>query len=265
MEQNVKFIDYYEVLNVWPTADADAIKKSYFKLAKLHHPDIAGEAGSGKGEVDFKLINEAFAVLSDPTQRREFDEKLKRRSPTGSTADRREADKRSAHLSYEQARAAMRQNRYDKAAVLLKAAIKYDDSNPAYHSWYGFALGVLRTQLHEARDACKKALEMEFYNADYHANLGFVYMQAGLASTAMESFDEALKWDPDHPVALRYVKNSKNPNAMATPNGKPKRGGLMGLFRRGGETPAEKPTRAGAAKARKHGAAGSARSSRRSK
>jgi curved DNA-binding protein CbpA len=239
MEQNVKFIDYYEVLGVWPTADPDAIKKAYFKLAKLHHPDVAGDT-ENKGGIDFKLINEAFSVLSDATQRREFDEKLKRRTGTGTVAERREADKRSAHLSYEQARAAMRQNRYDKAAVLLKAAIKYDDSNPAYHSWYGFTLGVLRTQLHEARDACKKALEMEFYNADYHANLGFVYMQAGLASTAMESFEEALKWDPEHPVALRYLKDGKNPRALAGLTDRAKSGGLLGLFRRGGK-PEGKP------------------------
>jgi curved DNA-binding protein CbpA len=242
MEQNTKFIDYYEVLNVWPTADADAIKKSYFKLAKLHHPDVAGES-TGKGGVDFKLINEAFAVLSDPVQRREFDERLKRKTGSGSIAERREADKRSAHLSYEQARAAMRQNRYDKAVVLLKAAIKYDDSNPAYHSWYGFSLGVLKTQLHEARDACKKALEMEFYNADYHANLGFVYMQAGLTKTALESFEEALKWDPDHPVALRYARNAKNPGSVPQGNTKPKTGGgLFGMFRK---APAEeKPAKA---------------------
>jgi curved DNA-binding protein CbpA len=239
MEQNVKFIDYYEVLGVWPTADTDTIKKAYFKLAKLHHPDVVGEA-AGKEGVDFKLINEAFAILSDAAQRREFDERLKRKTG-GTQAERREADKRSAQLSYDQARAAMRQNRYDKAAVLLKAAIKFDDSNPAYHSWYGFSLGVLRTQLHEARDACKKALEMEFYNADYHANLGFVYMQAGLAKTAMECFEEALKWDPEHPVASRYLKNGKD--GKLVPAGGKAKGGLLGIFRRGdaGAKPSQAP------------------------
>jgi curved DNA-binding protein CbpA len=147
MEQNVKFIDYYEVLGVWPAADTDAIKKAYFKLAKLHHPDVVGEEATG--DIDFKLINEAFAILSDPLARREFDDRLKKnKSANGTPSERKEADKRSAQLSYDQARAAMRQNRYDKAAVLLKAAIKFDESNPAYHSWYGFSLGVLRTQLH---------------------------------------------------------------------------------------------------------------------
>ena len=260
MEQGTKFIDYYDVLGVWPTADSDAIKKAYFKLAKIYHPDIAGES-TGKAGVDFKLINEAFGVLSDPVQRREFDEKLKKRSGGGSVSERREADKRSAHLSYEQARAAMRQSRYDKAAVLLKAAIKYDDSNPAYHSWYGFVLGVLKTQLHEARDECKKALEMEFYNADYHANLGFVYLQAGLTSTAMESFEEALKWDPDHPVALRYQKNGKNTRGGTNNSVKPREssgGGFFGLFRRPKaiERPsrsAEKARRAAQARSKQRG------------
>lgn len=209
MDTKEKFVDYYEVLGVWPTADADTIKKAYFKLARMHHPDVVGKTGGDAGDddetsVDFKLINEAFSVLSDEVKRSQFDQKLKKKTGGGEVTQRKEADRRSAQLAFEQAKTAMKHNRYDKAVVLLKSAVKYDDSNPSYHSWYGFSLGVLKTHLHEARDACKKALEMEFYNADYHANLGFVYYQAGLTSTADECFDEALKWDPDHHVALKY-------------------------------------------------------------
>jgi len=205
MDRKTSFVDYYETLGVWPTADSDAIKKAYFKLAKLHHPDIAGKTPVDTG-VDFKLINEAFHTLSDPARRREYDEKLKKHKGGGGEVppERREADKRSAQLAFEQARTAMKANRYDKAVVLLKSAIGYDDSNPAYHSAYGYALGTLKTHLHEARDSCKRALETEFYNADYHANLGYVYHQAGLSSTADESFAEALKWDPEHALALKY-------------------------------------------------------------
>lgn len=213
MDTKELFVDFYEVLGVWPTADANAIKKAYFKLARMHHPDVVGKSGSENVSdaslVDFKLINEAFSVLSNDIKRRAFDEKLKQKTGGGGATDRHEADKRSAQLAFEQAKTAMKHNRYDKAVVLLKSAVKYDDSNPSYHSWYGFSLGVLKTHLHEARDACKRALEMEFYNADYHANLGFVYHQAGLTSTADESFDEALKWDPDHHVALKYHSGQK--------------------------------------------------------
>jgi curved DNA-binding protein CbpA len=225
MDTKDQFIDYYEVLGVWPTADGDAIKKAYFKLAKLHHPDIAAknETPESSGGVDFKLINEAFSVLSDTVKRREFDQKLKKK--TGTVSERKDADRRSAQLAFEQAKTAMKHNRYDKAVVLLKSAIKYDNTNPAYHSWYGFSLGVLKTHLHEARDACKRALELEFYNADFHANLGFVYYQAGLTSTADESFEEALKWDPENAVALKYHSASSGKKSGGS-NGK----GLGGLF-----------------------------------
>lgn len=205
---NEQFVDYYQVLRIWPTASDEAIKKAYFNLAKLYHPDVVSKGGKGKDEsVDFKLINEAYAVLSDPAKRRLHDEVLKTqgRKAQGTT---RESDKRSAQLAYEQARTAMRHNRYDKAVVLLKSAIKYDRTNPAYYSWFGFALAALNTRLHDARDACKKALEMEFYNADYHANLGFVYFQAGLKSTAIGCFREALKWDPEHRLARKYLQDT---------------------------------------------------------
>ena len=64
---------------------------------------------------------------------------------------------------------------------------------------------MLNTRLHEARDACRKAIQMEYYNADYHANLGFVYIKAGLKQVAIKHFKEAIKWDPDNPIANKYL------------------------------------------------------------
>jgi len=246
MDTKELFVDYYEVLGVWPTADSNAIKKAYFKLARMHHPDVVGKGGtetpSTPGSIDFKLINEAFSILSNDVKRREFDQKLKQKTGGGAVTDRQEADKRSAQLAFEQAKTAMKHNRYDKAVVLLKSAVKYDDSNPSYHSWYGFSLGVLKTHLHEARDACKRALEMEFYNADYHANLGFVYHQAGLTSTADESFDEALKWDPDHHVALKYHSSHKSTDSANGEGLASKISSFFGLSKKE-EKPKKKPAR----------------------
>ena len=126
-QKKAKFIDFYEVLRVWPTSSENAIKKAYFSLAKLYHPDVVGkETGEEKDDsVDFKLVNEAYAVLSDPAKRREFDELLRqKRASKAEQAAKPAADRRSAHLAYEQARTAMKHNRFDKAAVLLKSAIK---------------------------------------------------------------------------------------------------------------------------------------------
>src|SRR6516162_1532245 len=64
--------DYYKALNVSKTASADEIKKSYRKLARKYHPDA--NKGDAKAEERFEEISEANSVLSDPKQRKEYDD-----------------------------------------------------------------------------------------------------------------------------------------------------------------------------------------------
>jgi len=63
--------DYYEVLGVKKGASVDEIKKAYRKLAVKYHPDK--NQGDKQAEERFKEINEAYAVLSDPKKKEEFD------------------------------------------------------------------------------------------------------------------------------------------------------------------------------------------------
>ncbi|AAS51593.1 ADL327Wp [Eremothecium gossypii ATCC 10895] len=68
----------YEVLGLVKTGvDARQLKKRYHELAKLYHPDTAGAAQQGLGEHErlrrFKLVNEAYALLSDASRRRMYD------------------------------------------------------------------------------------------------------------------------------------------------------------------------------------------------
>eukprot|EP00429_Kryptoperidinium_foliaceum_P096368 CAMPEP_0176249864 /NCGR_PEP_ID=MMETSP0121_2-20121125/34191_1 /TAXON_ID=160619 /ORGANISM="Kryptoperidinium foliaceum, Strain CCMP 1326" /LENGTH=177 /DNA_ID=CAMNT_0017589565 /DNA_START=102 /DNA_END=632 /DNA_ORIENTATION=+ len=64
--------DYYKVLGV-PKAAADAdIKKAYKKLALQYHPDK--NPGNKQAEEKFKEVAEAYATLSDPQKRRQYDQ-----------------------------------------------------------------------------------------------------------------------------------------------------------------------------------------------
>jgi curved DNA-binding protein len=67
----VKFKDYYEVLGVTRDASAENIKKTFRKLARLYHPDVAKDKVTG--EEKFKEINEAYEVLGDPEKRQKYD------------------------------------------------------------------------------------------------------------------------------------------------------------------------------------------------
>jgi molecular chaperone DnaJ len=64
--------DYYKTLGVPKTATAAEIKKSYRELARKWHPDA--NKGSADAEERFKEITEAYNVLSDVKQRKEYDE-----------------------------------------------------------------------------------------------------------------------------------------------------------------------------------------------
>lgn len=63
--------DFYSILGVPADADDAAIKKAYRKLAREWHPD--SKPGDQAAEQKFKDIGEAYAVLSDPEQRRQYD------------------------------------------------------------------------------------------------------------------------------------------------------------------------------------------------
>lgn len=63
--------DYYEVLGVAKNASDEEIKRAFRKLAKQYHPDVNKEEGA---EAKFKEIGEAYAVLSDPEKRRQYDQ-----------------------------------------------------------------------------------------------------------------------------------------------------------------------------------------------
>jgi molecular chaperone DnaJ len=63
--------DYYEILGVNRSADADTIKKAYRKLALQYHPDR--NSGSKDAEDRFKEATEAYEILRDADKRSAYD------------------------------------------------------------------------------------------------------------------------------------------------------------------------------------------------
>lgn len=68
--------DYYEILELKKDADAEQIKKAYRKMALKYHPDR--NSGDKEAEENFKRVNEAYQVLSDPQKRQIYDQYGKR-------------------------------------------------------------------------------------------------------------------------------------------------------------------------------------------
>ena len=63
--------DYYKILGVPRNATPEDLKKAYRALANKYHPDK--NKGDRQAEEEFKRISEAYAVLSNPEKRQEYD------------------------------------------------------------------------------------------------------------------------------------------------------------------------------------------------
>jgi molecular chaperone DnaJ len=64
--------DFYKTLGVEKNVSDADLKKTYRKLARKYHPD--SNQGDAKAEATFKEVSEAYSVLSDPEQRKEYDQ-----------------------------------------------------------------------------------------------------------------------------------------------------------------------------------------------
>jgi curved DNA-binding protein len=85
--------DYYALLEVPSTATKNEIRRSYRRLARKYHPDLNQQAL----DKHIKLLNEAYAVLSDPTKRATYDQQSLEEK-------RRKAAQKALHQQQEQAK-----------------------------------------------------------------------------------------------------------------------------------------------------------------
>ena len=70
--------DYYQILGISESASQEEIKKAYRKLAKQHHPDA--NQNDPRAAERFKEVGEAYAVLSKPDKRKQYDQ-MRRMGP----------------------------------------------------------------------------------------------------------------------------------------------------------------------------------------
>lgn len=101
--------------------------------------------------------------------------------------------------------AATKERRYTQALVLFaKAYGSADGSTPNQtnkyvegFSYYGLCLAKEQKKFRPAIDFCRKAVEIQFYNAEHYANLTRVYLAAGTRKRAVEALQAGLRALPN--------------------------------------------------------------------
>ncbi len=81
-------IDHYRVLEVDSRASREVIDKAYRVLSLRYHPDLQPAEERAAANLKMQQLNRSYAVLADPSRRREYDERRILRR----TAETREAE-----------------------------------------------------------------------------------------------------------------------------------------------------------------------------
>lgn len=105
----------------------------------------------------------------------------------------------------ERAIEAAKEEDYLRALTMFSDIYGTDDSPPiqspkdaAGLSYFGLCIALIRKKWKPAIDLCKRAIDLEFYNADHYVNLTKVYIAAGNRKKALETVEAGLKVQPEN-------------------------------------------------------------------
>ncbi|ACK70417.1 heat shock protein DnaJ domain protein [Gloeothece citriformis PCC 7424] len=182
-----EFVNYYEILQVSPTATLEEIKAAFRRLAREYHPDV--NPNNPAAEVKFKQINQAYQILGDPHQRYLYDQqvnfKVDPSSPSPLTAED----------YYRQGLTKIQRQSYLEA---IKNFTKAIELNPNFLEAYlrrieaFYKSGKDRQVLED----CQKVLQIHPNCSQAYYYLGCSRQRLGYTQSAIEAYSQAIFYQP---------------------------------------------------------------------
>lgn len=202
--------DFYQLLGVAETAQPQDIRKAYFRLAKLYHPDrhFNPQLSDLKGPLEaiFSRLSEAYNTLSSPSLRAEYDIKrastVQKTEPEEEKADRKATAANQFNKGYRDFKA----GNFWGASEAFRWASRLDPTNSKYFYYLGLSLAQMPRRGHEAEESFKKAIEIEPTRTEYYIELGNLYLSNNMKTRAASLYREALRWDPDSEMLKQALK-----------------------------------------------------------
>jgi curved DNA-binding protein CbpA len=102
-----------------------------------------------------------------------------------------------------------KKGKFENAVGLFRQAADTDAEKAQYWSYLSLSLSKVPHKMKEAEGALLKAINLEPLNGEHYANLGFLYLKAGLRKRAAGQFEKALKFAPGNVKAQKGLKQAK--------------------------------------------------------
>lgn len=212
--ETMKSQNYFEVLNLPRTADSNAVKVGYLKMARNYHPDTV-PPGSPESVVKamadiFALIGEANRTLSDQKLRADYLAEVE----AGTAGEKVDV----AHLLqaeelFQRGCILVKARKFAEAVKALDEAIKMNDREGEYLGWRGYAryftIEDKTKGLQEALKEVNQSLKINPNAAPVHYFQGFLYKAAGDLAKAKASFQSCVALDSRHIDAQRELRMMK--------------------------------------------------------
>ena len=212
----------YQVLGLIPGATESEVRHAYYSLAKRLHPDkFSEEETKNRAEKLFAAITEAYATLSKPDSRTDYDKSLSQASDKPSAESTAASAAAVARQNFLHGRALFEKNEMVKALPFFEHAVEQDETKDEYHRYLAQVQSRNPRLRKEAEQHFLRAIELNPTSAEAHAQLGLLYRKMGQEQKGLQYLQQALSWDAGNKTA-----------SLALASEDEKKGILKGLFRK---------------------------------
>jgi curved DNA-binding protein CbpA len=201
--------DFVALLDLSKDATEDDIKKAYFRLARMVHPDTIRKQSlmdrKDEAAFIFEKVTEAFQILSDPDQRGRYlrGEPAQDVAPTNGKMLEEQAK-----IALHHGKMLLKRRSYSEAESHFReySVLKPEDARGfLFLGWSLFQNKEkdLETRLEEAKTSFQSALKLDDANADAHYYLALYFKQREDFDSVGKHLKKALKIDPKHVPSQR--------------------------------------------------------------
>jgi Flp pilus assembly protein TadD len=201
----------YDVLGLKSDCSIQAVRNSYFNLAKQFHPDRfhrSDQTRLRRVENAFSTLAQAYETLKDVTAREFYDSKLKRERSERASVDQSAsaAGKSTGHSEraaqeFEHGRGLLMDGDWEEALPFLARSVHFVPDNARYHAFYGKALSNDESQRHQAVNSMQKAVTLDPQNAAFRMMLAEFLVKVNLIKRAEGELTRLLSMQPDNKEA----------------------------------------------------------------